>query len=62
MHLDLLFFWPECCLSRVEETVLLNLCSEPKYSSSSNFQDANRIMTEENAQNQTADQKNTLRF
>jgi hypothetical protein len=55
MHLDLLYLRPECCLSRVEETVLLNLCLEPKYSSSSNFQDAKKLMTEENAQNQTAD-------
>jgi hypothetical protein len=62
MHLDLLYLRPECCLSRVEETVLLNLCSEPKYSSSSNFQNANRLMTAENVQNPTADQKNALRF
>jgi hypothetical protein len=44
-----------------EETILLNLYSEPKQSSSSNFQDANRAMIVENVQNEIAEQKKMLR-
>jgi hypothetical protein len=54
---------PECCRScstEVEETILLNLCSKPIKSNSSNFQDTHRAMVEENAQNQTANQKKAL--
>ncbi len=40
----------------LEETILLNLCSEPIQSNSSNFQVENIAMIEENAQNQTANQ------
>jgi hypothetical protein len=37
------------------------LFSEPIYSNSSNFQDTNRAMIEENAQNQTANPKKALK-
>ncbi len=41
----------------VEETIILNLCSKPLLSNSSNFQDANSAMIVENPWNQTENQK-----
>jgi hypothetical protein len=48
--------------TELEETILLNLYSGPIKSNSSNFQDANRAMIEENAGNPIANQKKALRF
>ncbi len=44
-----------------EDTILLKLWSEPKQSSSSKFQDANRAMIEEKALNLTANHRKALR-
>jgi hypothetical protein len=67
MHGNLLYLHPGVCRicsvfrsgTEVEKTILPHLLSEAKLSSSRNFQDANRAMTEENARNQTANLKGT---
>jgi hypothetical protein len=57
---NLLYLRPEFFRS-FEETVILNLCSEPIKSNCSNLQDTNRAMLVENARNQTANKKKALK-
>jgi hypothetical protein len=47
--------------TKVEETIILNLCSKPIKSNSINFHDTNRVMIVENAGNQTTNQKKGLK-